>query len=315
MTERDDPTGSITVAPLPPTLAFLDIVTDWDPDVTMDAWRPQARVPAVFTPGQVSRTVVVANQKGGAGKTTTTVELAAAWVAMGYTVRVWGADPQKASLAGWILPIWPEGVPEERRRTLTHLFLVPGTTLASVTYPTVIKGLSIVPSYADLGTVEKSEVIGGQMLIRQAIETDRAAHPDTAPDIEIIDCGPRLGLLTMAALGAADDVVVPFVASGLDFMGMQELHDTITTARERINPKLRVAGVFLTSWEKDPLQRQLSDIVAADYPDAVIQPIRKGPAIRQAPFVNVPARVHRPRSVAVRDFAQGAQLLIPAREA
>ncbi|MFJ4888267.1 ParA family protein [Streptomyces sp. NPDC088731] len=311
MTETaNDTTARLAIPSQQAERLFLEIVADYDTELPYQEWRAQVRLPDTFGAARPRRTVVVANQKGGAGKTTSAMELAAAWVAMGYRVRVWDADPQKAALTAVTVPLWPEGVDPRDLKTLSTLFLAPGTTLADVTYETRFEGLTIVPSLADLGTVEKTEIMGGQLLIRQAIEADRRTRPEEAPDVEVIDSGPTLGLLTMAALGAAEDVVVPVVAGGLDFIGMQDLDMTLTTARERLNPNFRVAAVLMTEWAKSGVQRTVTETLAADYPDAIVSPIRRSPKVREAPFEAMPTRVYAPRDKAVADFAQVASLMI-----
>jgi len=310
----DTTPARLTIPRQSPERLYLPIVAEYDAEQPYKDWVPSLRVPATFRPAQVPRIFVVANQKGGAGKTTTALELAAAWVAMGYRVRVWDADPQKAALTAVTEPLWPQGVEERDRKTLTQLFLDRGTTLVEVTYETRFEGLTIVPSVGDLGTVEKHEIMGGQTLIKRAIEADRRERPSEVPDIELIDSGPTLGLLTMAALGAADDVIVPAVAGGLDWIGMQDLDETLTTAREALNPNFRVAAVVLTEWHRSGVQRAVAEGLAADYPDALVAPVRRSPKIKESPFELVPTRLYAPKDKAVADFAQLASMLI-TREA
>ncbi|MBK3585362.1 ParA family protein [Streptomyces sp. MBT57] len=310
----DTTPARLTIPRQSPERLYLPVVAEYDAEQSYNDWGACLRVPATFRPAQVPRIFVVANQKGGAGKTTTALELAAAWVAMGYRVRVWDADPQKAALTAVTEPLWLEGVEERDRKTLATLFLVRGTTLADVTYETRFEGLTIVPSLSDLGTVEKHEIMGGQTLIKRAIDADRRERPSEVPDIELIDSGPTLGLLTMAALGAADDVVVPVVAGGLDYIGMEDLDTTLTTAREALNPDFRVAAVVLTEWHRSGVQKEVGQAMAADYPDSVVAPVRRSPKVRESPFELVPTRMYAPKDKAVADFAQLASLLI-TREA
>ncbi|MFJ7137990.1 AAA family ATPase [Streptomyces fungicidicus] len=197
------------LGPLPETADRLDVVSKWRIDDLIDVVGrekevveaalakldynrdlraqlfvpPELTVPATFTG---HRTYVCVNQKGGAGKTTTAVELAAAWVAMGYTVRVIDADPQEASLSGeWLLPRF-DGIAENERHTLNDV-LFGRQPLDETTYETSVQGLYIVPSGDDLGTVEYDPRAARDGSLRTAIRKSKAPV-----DITIIDAPPAL---------------------------------------------------------------------------------------------------------------------------
>ncbi|MFF5695046.1 ParA family protein, partial [Streptomyces albidoflavus] len=112
-------------------------MTAWDESTSYQAWRPQILLPSTFRKAAAPRVFVVVNQKGGAGKTTSTVELAAAWAAAGYRVRVIDADHQEAALSAWLVPQYPAGEPQHSLRSV----FFDEATLAEATYPTRFKGI------------------------------------------------------------------------------------------------------------------------------------------------------------------------------
>ncbi|MFD7576110.1 ParA family protein [Streptomyces sp. NPDC059810] len=296
---------TLPLPPLPADLAFLDVVTEWDDSVSFQDWKPQMLVPATFRPVTAPRTFVLANQKGGAAKTTSTVELAAAWAAMGYRVLVIDSDPQRAALSAWLLPVYPEGLAANDRRNLRHVFFGEAT-LAQAAYPTMFQRVYVVPSGTRLGLVEAERPVGAETCLRAQVEAVRDQF-----DLVLIDAGPTLGLLTIAAMVAADDVIIPTVPGGLDIKGVDDLHDTITLVRDRLNPKLDVRAVLLSSWEKTMLAREMGSAMAGRYPNALVAPIRRSVRVGEAPNFGEPTRLYEPTANPVRDFDQAARLILP----
>ncbi|MTE22600.1 AAA family ATPase [Streptomyces sp. TRM43335] len=296
---------------LPPleTPDRLEVVAAWPVDAPYQAWRPQVLVPGTHTPGRPPRTFAVVNQKGGAGKTTTAVELAAAWAADGYRVRVIDADPQEAALSAWLRPQHPEG---EEPRSLRSVFFEE-CTLAEATYPTRFEGIDVVPSGLDLARVEYERPVGAEKAVAAALAEDAEDAGSARYDVTLIDSAPSLGLVTVAALAAADEAVVPLRVGGLDVMGMASLHKTIRSVQRMLNPKLRVGMVLLTAWDKSGLARQLSERVAEDYPEVPVVPVRRSVRASEAPAAGEPVRSWAPESTVASDYAQAAGLLL-ARE-
>jgi chromosome partitioning protein len=284
----------------------LEIVPAWDAAVPYQSWRPQILVPAMFRP-LMCRIIAIANQKGGAGKTTTTVELAAALAAMGWTVRVIDGDDQEAALSEWLLPQFPEGAV---RRSLRSVFF-DECSLFEATYPTLFQNIDIVPSGLDLKRVEYERPIGAEQALAAALAREVEEHGRPLYDVTLIDGAPSLGLVTVAALTAADKVMVPLSIGGLDLKAMAALDRTITSVQQKTNPKLDVGGVFLTAWDKSGFARELAAKVSEDYPEAPIFPIRRSVRAAEAPIVEKPVRVHAPESTVSSDYAQAAGILLP----
>ncbi|GAA1016866.1 ParA family protein [Streptomyces thermogriseus] len=297
--------------PLPPG-DRLEVVTSWDADVPYQAWRPQILTPATFRPAAPPHVFAVANQKGGAGKTTTTVELAAAWAAAGYRVRVIDGDHQEAALSAWLLPQYPDG---QERRSLRSVFF-DECTLAEASYPTRYERIDIVPSGADLQRVEYERPIGAEQALAAALAQEAEEAGGRSPyDVTLIDGAPSLGLVTVAALTAADEVLVPIKVGGLDMKGMASLHRTIRSVQRKTNPKLRVAAVLLTAWDKSGFARELAEQVAGDYPEAAVIPIRRGVRASEAPLAEQPIRLYAPDAAPAADYDQAAAVILPGREA
>jgi chromosome partitioning protein len=170
------------------------------------------------------------NQKGGVGKTTSTINLGAALVEFGRKVLLIDLDPQGALSVGL-------GVPAQQLdRTVYNALMERRTTLADVTVPTDIPGLDLVPSNIDLSAAEVqlvSEVAREQTLMR-VLSSVRDDY-----DYILIDCQPSLGLLTVNALTAAHGVVIPLECEFFSLRGVALLVDTIDKVKERLNPRWR----------------------------------------------------------------------------
>jgi chromosome partitioning protein len=287
----------------------LEIVSAWDADTPYQAWRPQILVPPTFRPAEPSRVFVVVNQKGGAGKTTSAVELAAAWAAAGLRVRVIDADHQEAALSVWLVPQYPEGSP---RHSLRSVFFEE-CTLAEATYPTLFAGVDVVPSSTDLQQVEYNPPIGAEQTIAAALAQEAEEAGGRSPyDVTLIDAAPSLGLVTVAALTGADEALVPIKVGGLDMKGMASLHKTIRSVQRKTNPKLRVGAVLLTAWDKSTFARQLAAKVSEDYPEAAVIPIRRSIRAAEAPLSEEPIRLYAPEAAPAGDYDQAAAVILPA---
>jgi chromosome partitioning protein len=210
-------------------------------------------------------------------------------------VRLIDCDPQEGSASDWLRT-------PARQATLVDVFLQ-GIPLDQVTYSTGVDGLVIVPSDLTLAQVEYAGPAGAETALGAAIAMSYQY------DVTLIDCTPSLGLLTIAALGAATDAIIPLRAGGLDISAVMSLNRTIRQVREKINDQLRVRAVLLTAVQRSNLIRVIFAQLAQDYPDSIIAPIRHSVRAAEAPLVGRPIREHAPESTAASDYGQVAPLI------
>ena len=198
-----------------------------------------------------ARIIAVTNQKGGVGKTTTTVNLATALAASKRRVLVIDADPQGNASTGFGLD------PDDRQHDLYQL--MSGTiSIDAAIHPTLVKGLMVIPSTGDLSAIEieLSDYEDREYRLKAIIDEVIDDY-----DYVFIDCPPSLGLLTVNALSAADAALVPLQCEYYALEGLSQLMKTIEAVRNGLNPDLVLQGVVLTMYDR---RNRLSDLVAND---------------------------------------------------
>jgi chromosome partitioning protein len=195
------------------------------------------------------RSIAVANQKGGVGKTTTSVNLAVALARMGKRVCLVDLDPQAhATLHAGVMP--------GSHPVSAYDVLVAGQPLAAALVPAG-ENLWVVPSHIDLSAVEVALAgrSGREAILRQRIEAEPrcGAGPqagDDGPfDYMLMDCPPSLGLLSLNAMAAVDEVLLPLQPHFLALHGLSKLLETVELVAEHVNPRLRLLGVVLCMYE------------------------------------------------------------------
>jgi chromosome partitioning protein len=184
------------------------------------------------------RRIAVMNQKGGVGKTTTTVNLSAALARSGKKVCVIDLDPQAHASTHL-------GIEQSPEQPSLYDVLVHSVPLPKVRSQ-VEENLTIIPSSIDLAAaeVELAGVVGRELLLR-----DLLAEDEQRSDYIVMDCPPSLGVLTLNALTAADEVIVPLQPHFLSLHGMSKLFETVQLVAKRLNPRLIISGVVLCLYE------------------------------------------------------------------
>jgi chromosome partitioning protein len=188
-----------------------------------------------------ARVIAMCNQKGGVGKTTTTINLGAALAEYGRRVLLVDFDPQGALSVGL-------GVnPMELDRTVYNVLMERDVTVDDVLLKTNIQGMDLVPSNIDLSAAEVQLV--GEVAREQTLK--RVLEP-VLPDYDVIliDCQPSLGLLTINALTASDGVIIPLECEFFSLRGVALLIQTIDKVKERLNPQLELEGILATMYDR-----------------------------------------------------------------
>jgi chromosome partitioning protein len=187
-----------------------------------------------------ARIVALCNQKGGVGKTTSTINLGAALAEYGRRVLLVDFDPQGALSVGL-------GVqPHQLDRTAYNLLMERDVAIDDILLKTAVPGMDLLPSNIDLSAAEVQLV--GEVAREQTLS--RVIRPVVDEyDFVLIDCQPSLGLLTVNALTAANEVIVPLECEFFSLRGVALLIDTIDKVRERLNPTLKLAGILATMYD------------------------------------------------------------------
>ncbi|MSQ41731.1 MAG: ParA family protein [Dehalococcoidia bacterium] len=228
----------------------------------------------------------VANQKGGVGKTTTAVSLGAAFAARGLRVLLVDADPQSnATAALGQRPGERGGIYES---------LVDERPLRDCVTATGTPGLWLIPATTDLAgaEVELVSVMAREFRLKRVLEPLRDEY-----DFVIIDCPPSLGLLTVNALAAADEVIIPVQSEYLALEGLSHLSRTIELARRNLNPQLRVRGILLTMFDaRTNLARQVEEEVRRHFDNTFTAVIPRTVRLSEAPSHGEPIQSYDPLS-------------------
>ncbi len=235
--------------------------------------------------------IALANQKGGVGKTTTAINLGAALAKLGQRVLIFDFDPQANSSAG--LGIRTDGA--------STYDVVVGTAHAQeVAVPTSVDGLMLVPATPALAgaEVELVPMMAREFRLKRALEDVRKSYAYV-----LIDCPPSLGLLTVNALTAADEVIVPVQCEYLALEGLSQLTGTLDLVRRNLNSQLRLRGLVLTMFDaRTNLSQQVADEVRAHFSNTFKTIIPRSVRLSEAPSHGLPIGQYDPSSRASRAY-------------
>lgn len=250
----------------------------------------------------MGKIIAVANQKGGVGKTTTSVNLAAGLAVEEKKVLLVDADPQGNATSG-------SGIPRSQSRKTLYHSIVLNENLKSIILPTELPLLWVFPADRNLAgaEVELVEADGREYKLKSILESIRDDF-----DYIIIDCPPSLGLLTLNGLTAADSLLVPIQCEYFALEGVTELFDTLARLRRGLNPQLVIEGLLLTMYDE---RTNLSAAVAQDlrdfYGGQVFQTvIPRNVRLAEAPSYGKPIILYDIRSRGAESYIQLAKEIL-----
>ena len=212
----------------------------------------------------MSRIIAVANQKGGVGKTTTSVNLAACLAKLGKKVLLVDIDPQGNSTGGL-------GIDKRRCEKTVYDCLINEEPMANVLIPTQYENLDVCPSNLDLSgaEIELISVMGRENRLKESLKSVRDVY-----DYILIDTPPSLGLITINTLTAADSVLIPIQCEFYALEGVSQLVETIKRIKKALNPSLFIQGIVMTMYDaRTNLAVQVVDEVKRFFPDKVYKTI------------------------------------------
>ncbi len=238
--------------------------------------------------------IALANQKGGVGKTTSTVSLSAQLALLGFKVLLLDFDPQASATSGLGIPRHDEGA------DLYDVFFG-RVQLGSTVVPSSIPGLDVVPGSHDLVSLELEigKAPGRELILRSALQEVSDRY-----DLILIDCPPSSGLLTLNALGAAHSVLVPLQAEYYSLEGLSGLLNTIAFTQQTFNPKLELLGVFLTMYDsRTRLSVQVHEEAEKHFADKLFKAkIPRNIRLSECPSHGMPICTYDPQSAGAKSY-------------
>jgi chromosome partitioning protein len=253
------------------------------------AERPVQRTPAPPGSAGTARIVAIANQKGGVGKSTTAVSLGAALAEVGFRVLVVDLDPQGNASTGL-------GIRHDARGVTVYDVVVAEAPIESAILHTTVMGLDAVPSTIDLAGAEIELV--SQFSRENRLKKALAPVAGDRYDFVFLDCPPSLGLLTINALAAAEELIVPIQCEYYALEGLGQLLRNVNLVQQNINPELRLTGIVMTMFDpRTKLSEQVVDEVRRFFGEVVYDVIiPRTVRLSEAPGFGQPITVYDPRS-------------------
>lgn len=238
--------------------------------------------------------IAVANQKGGVGKTTSTISIGAELAEAGYKTLIIDFDPQGSASSGLGVEL------EQGSKDLFDMFF-DDVSLGDIIRPTPFKNLDIAPASKDLVSIEIEigKTPGRELILKSEISMLKADY-----DYVLIDCPPSSGLLTLNALGAAKHVIIPLQAEYYALEGLSALMETITFVQKTFNPALQILGVFLTMYDsRTNLSAQVHDEAKSFFKEKMFKvKIPRNIRVSEAPSHGLPIGKYAPGSAGAESY-------------
>ena len=250
----------------------------------------------------MGKIIAVANQKGGVGKTTTTINLAASLATLEKTVLVVDADPQANASSGL-------GVDIKQIDCSLYECIIDHKDVREAIYTTDIDGLDIIPSHIDLvgAEIEMLNLDNREKVIKQVLAPIKDEY-----DYILIDCSPSLGLITVNALTAADAVIIPVQCEYFALEGISKLLNTIKIIKSKLNPKLEIEGFLLTMYDSRlRLANQIYDEVKRHFQELVFKTvIQRNVKLSECPSHGLPVILYDAESAGAKNHLRLAEEII-----
>jgi len=252
----------------------------------------------------MGKVIAVANQKGGVGKTTTSVNVASSLAAMERPTLLVDFDPQANGTSGI-------GIDPKTVSVSTYEVLIEGVPLSRAIVKTDMPFLDLAPSHINLvgAEIEMVDIPDRERILHKALEEVSAGY-----EYIIIDCPPSLGLLTLNSLTAADSVVIPVQAEYFALEGLGQLLNTIKLVRQHLNPDLEIEGVVLTMFDSRlRLANQVASEVKRYFGEKVFRTIiQRNVRLSEAPSFGRPVLLYDATSMGSRNYIALAREIVLA---